>query len=238
MYNEFEQFEEWLPWYVNNTLNPSDRQKMDTFLAKHPEAMQQVQFWQRMSETMQRRAERVPSDIGLAKTLARIEQTQAQTQAQTTKLASARSNPSESWLHRLLGGNWMKPALAFSVAVIVGQSVLLVQQKTPEPLYRGSTPISTTTPAASDPAAKSAASARLGAEYVYLRVIFRPNATEGEIRLLLASENAWVAGGPGQSGEYYLRLSPDKVQSAEEAIRASGLVTEIAPVASVPASSL
>jgi anti-sigma-K factor RskA len=212
MHNELEQFEDWLPWYVNGTLGAKERAAMDAYLAAHPEARQEVTFYARMGETMKRRMEKVPADIGLGKTLARIEQ-----ERQKSAVKPAAAETRGGWLSKLLGGGWMKPALALSAAVILGQSVLLVQQRQEGTTYRGAT----TAPVQVDGA--------------YLRVVFKANATEGEIRLLLASTEAWVAGGPGMSGEYFLRLSPAKVQAAEAALRASGLVSEIAPVATVPA---
>lgn len=212
MHNELEQFEDWLPWYVNGTLGAKERAAMDAYLAQHPEARQEVTFYARMGETMKRRMEKVPADIGLAKTLARIEQ-----ERQKSTVETPSPEAGQSFLARLLGGGWMKPALALSAAVILGQSVLLVQQRGEVTQYRGAT----TVPAKVDGA--------------YLRVVFKANATEGEIRLLLASTEAWVAGGPGVAGEYFLRFTPDKVQAAEAALRASGLTSEIAPVANVPA---
>jgi anti-sigma factor RsiW len=212
MRNELEQFEDWLPWYVNGTLGAKERATMEAYLATHPEARQEVTFYARMGETMKRRMEKVPADIGLAKTLARIEQ-----ERQKSAVKHAAVETGGGFLSKLLGGGWMKPALALSAAVILGQSVLLVQQRHEGTQYRGGA----TAPAQADGA--------------YLRVVFKANATEGEIRLLLASTEAWVAGGPGMSGEYFLRLSPAKVQAAEAALRASGLVSEITPVATVPA---
>lgn len=212
MHNELEQFEDWLPWYVNGTLGAKERAAMDAYLAQHPEARQEVTFYARMGETMKRRMEKVPADIGLAKTLARIDQ---ESQKSAVKPAAPEAGP--SFFSRLLGGGWMKPALALSAAVILGQSVLLVQQRDAATQYRGAV----TSPAKADGA--------------YLRVVFKANATEGEIRLLLASTEAWVAGGPGMAGEYFLRFQPAKVQAAEAALRASGLASEITPVATVPA---
>jgi anti-sigma factor RsiW len=213
MHNELEQFEDWLPWYVNGTLGASERATMDAYLAQHPEARQEVTFYARMGETMKRRMEKVPADIGLAKTLARIE-----LERQKSTVKPATTEVQGGLLSKLLGGGWMKPALALSAAVILGQSVLLVQQRQDATQYRG-----------------TATSAPVKADGAYLRVVFKANATEGEIRLLLASTEAWVAGGPGLAGEYFLRFAPDKVQAAETALRASGLTSEIAPVADVPA---
>lgn len=217
-----ENFTEWLPWYVNGTLNAKDRAEMDAYLAKSPLARGEVQYYERMAETMKRRAENIPADIGLAQTLQRIK---VSPKTQTTSAATRRAEPDTdepSWFQRLLNGGWMKPALGCAMAVIVAQGVLLVQQRDDAIVYRGK------------PSMTDGKTTGAKAEATYLRVVFKPNATEGELRLLLASTNAWIAGGPGQSGEYYLRFTPDQVQGAMEALKASGLVSEAAPMNQLP----
>lgn len=213
-----EQFDEWLPWYVNGTLNTKDRAIMDAHLAATPAAREEVRFYERMTATMKQRVDDIPQDIGLQKTLARI-----QTSPQTSSSPKKSAADNESWFSRLLGGGWMKPALGVAMAVILGQGVLLMQQREEAIIYRSKTPVAVVPGGAKTEAA-------------YLRVVFKANATEGELRLLLASTQAWVAGGPGQAGEYYLRFAPDHVQAALEALKASGLVTEAAPVNAVPAA--
>jgi anti-sigma factor RsiW len=216
-----EKFDEWLPWYVNGTLNAKDRAVMDAHLAATPAAREELRFYERMTATMKRRADSIPEDIGLAKTLARIQAAPRAAMYPSSPKSSAADD--ESWFSRLLGGGWMKPALGFAMAVILGQSVLLVQQREEAIVYRSKTPVVT------------AAATGVKTEAAFLRVVFKASATEGELRLLLASTQAWVAGGPGQAGEYYLRFAPDHVQSALEALKASGVVSEIAPVDQVPA---
>jgi hypothetical protein len=220
-----EQFTEWLPWYVNGTLNAKDRAAMDAYLAKSPLARNEVQYYERMAATMQRRAENIPADIGLAQTLQRIK---VSPKAEAASPAARRVKPNApdidepNWFQRLLGGGWMKPALGCAMAVIVAQGVLLVQQREDAIIYRGKG------------LAVDGKTTGSKVEATYLRVVFKTNATEGELRLLLASTNAWIAGGPGQSGEYYLRFTPDQVQGAMDQLKTSGLVSEAAPVNQLP----
>ena len=221
-----ENFTEWLPWYVNGTLNAKDRASMDAYLATAPLARDEVRYYERMTQTLKRRAENIPADIGLNQTLQRIKATpKAHIVPSSTR--SAKPNASDSdepnWLQRLIGGGWMKPALGCAMAVIVAQGVLLVQQRDEAIVYRGK-----------GLGADVKTSAGIKAEAAFLRVVFKPNATEGELRLLLASTNAWIAGGPGQAGEYYLRFTPDQIQGAMDALKASGLVSEAAPVNQLP----
>jgi len=220
-----EQFTEWLPWYVNGTLNAKDRAAMDAYLSNSSLARDEVQYYERMAATMQRRAENIPADIGLAQTLQRIK-VSPKTEGTAPPTHRTEHNAPDldkpSWFQRLIGGGWMKPALGCAAAVIVAQSVLLVQQREDAIVYRGNPSII----GAKTLAAKS--------EAAYLRVVFKPNATEGELRLLLAGVNAWIAGGPGQAGEYYLRFTPDQIQGAMDQLNTSGLVSEAAPVSQLP----
>lgn len=217
-----EQFTEWLPWYVNGTLNAKDRAAMDAYLAKSSLARDEVQYYERMTATMQRRAENIPADIGLAQTLQRIKVSPKAPTAPLTARSVAPDASEPSWFQRLLDGGWMKPALGCAMAVIVAQGVLLVQQRDEAIVYRGKG------------LAVDGKTTGTKAEATYLRVVFKPSATEGELRLLLASTSAWIAGGPGQSGEYYLRFTPDQVLGAMDALKASGLVSEVAPVNQLP----
>jgi hypothetical protein len=219
-----EQFTEWLPWYVNGTLNAKDRAAMDAYLAKSSLARDEVQYYEQMAATMQRRAENIPADVGLAQTLQRIKVSPKTQAAPPTTRRAEPDTDEPNWFQRLLGGGWMKPALGCAMAVIVAQGVLLVQQRDEAIVYRGNAATSTTK-----------TSTGVKAEAAYLRVVFKPNATEGELRLLLAGIDAWIAGGPGQAGEYYLRFTPDQVQGAMEQLKASGLVSEAAPVNQLPA---
>jgi hypothetical protein len=220
-----EQFTEWLPWYVNGTLNAKDRAAMDAYLAKSSLARDEVQYYERMAATMKHRAENIPADIGLAQTLQRIK---VSPKAQSAPTAVPRVKPNApdtsepNWFQRLLSGGWMRPALGCAAAVIVAQGMLLVQQRDAAIVYRGKASIT------------DVKTTGVKTEAAYLRVVFKPNATEGELRLLLASTNAWIAGGPGQAGEYYLRFTPDQVQGAMDLLKASGLVSEAAPVNQLP----
>jgi hypothetical protein len=217
-----EQFTEWMPWYVNGTLNVKDRAAMDAYLDVSPMARGEVRYYERMAETMKRRADGIPDDIGLAETLQRIK-TSPKNMASPRAATVVPDGDDQSWLQRLLGGGWMKPALACAMAVIVAQGVFLIQQREDATIYRGKGSLT-------DGKAPTAAKV----EGTFLRVVFKASATEGELRLLLASTQAWVAGGPGQAGEYYLRFAPDHVQAGMESLKASGLVSEIAPVNRVP----
>jgi hypothetical protein len=220
-----DRFDQLLPFYVNGTLSTADQQWFETIVTSNPQAMAQVQFYQRMAKTMQARYDAVPDTIGLDKTLARIaaQTTTAQSPSPTAPNAS---NQRSSWLANLLSGGWMKPALALSMVVMGVQAVMLFNRPTkPEPIvYRGADTAGVVKGATNTDTPSG----------VYVRVLVKPTTTDGEWRLILATSKAWIVGGPGGSGEYYLRLAPADSAAGIETIKASGLALQVESVSAVP----
>jgi hypothetical protein len=69
----------------------------------------------------------------------------------------------------------------------------------------------------------------------FLKVNFKPDAREADIRLLLVQVHGSLASGPGQLGDYYLALPPGTLPVAEQTLRASPLVDGVAVVDGLPA---
>lgn len=65
------------------------------------------------------------------------------------------------------------------------------------------------------------------ASYSYLEVYFKPDAREVEIRKLLTRLNASIADGPGEFGQYRVKVKAGAVQDAISKIQASGLVDSV-----------
>ncbi len=188
-----DRFEELLPWYVNGTLNDSDRAWMDQYLRDHPQALQNLAYHQRLAQQMQREFDDVPEDIGLQRVLARI-QPNASTKPASSKVKKTEPKKS-SWLSELLDGAWLKPAFAMCLLVVAVQSVILFKPATPDqPLYRGEAPSAV--------------------NEGYLQVNFDPTISEAELRVLLISAQARFVGGPDQTGAYYLAVPNDQLPIA------------------------
>lgn len=60
--------------------------------------------------------------------------------------------------------------------------------------------------------------------YSYLEVYFKPDAREAEIRKLLTQLNASIVDGPGEFGQYRVKIKTGSEQDAIKAMHASGLV--------------
>ena len=59
-------FEELLPWYVNGSLGAEDRAWVDAYLAQHPEARSELDWYRSLQTRVQESAPAVPATIGLA----------------------------------------------------------------------------------------------------------------------------------------------------------------------------
>ncbi len=207
-----ERFQELSPWYVNGTLGDTDRAWMDEYLAAHPEARSELAFFSTMATTMQRKFDSVPETIGMAHVFQRIEAERAPTMSQG-KDKSWRT----SWFKSLTTDlNWLRPALAMSLAVVALQSFLLMQRGDDAVKYRG------------------VGDAKVGAasKANFYRVSFRATVTEGEVRVLLASMHAEIVAGPGANGEYVLRIQTGDSAAATAQLQASGLIVEVHPTVS------
>jgi hypothetical protein len=199
-----ERFQELLPWYVNGTLDEADRVWMDSYIETNSAARSEYAFFETMSKTMQTKTAAVPDTIGMARLFQRIDAER--------KPSSGKTNASEKrapWYKLLLSDvSWLRPALAMSLAVVAFQSVMLLQRSDDAVKYRGST--------ATQGGSVSNAS--------FYRVLFRPTATEGEVRVLLASLHAEIVAGPNAGGEYILRIQTGDSTSAASQLQASGLI--------------
>lgn len=197
-----ERFQELLPFYVNGTLSADDRRWMDEFMAAHPTARAELEFFRALQVDIQESAPRVPATIGLAKTMKLIRGDQP------------------TWSERIsafFGNFGMRPAMALTLAVVAVQAgvimnMALKQQHEEESYIRSGT----TVPAAEGPV---------------LKVSFASEAKEADVRYALIDVQGSIADGPTQLGDYYVRVPAGTEQAAAIKLRASNVVqaVEIAP---------
>jgi hypothetical protein len=207
-----ERFQELLPWYVNGTLDEADRVWMNSYIETNPAARSEYAFFETMSKTMQTKAEAVPETVGMARLFLRIEAERTT----ATKKANKSVNRTPWYKLFLSDVSWLRPALAMSLAVVAFQSVLLLQRAEDGVKYRGST--------SAQGGSESSAS--------FYRVLFRSTATEGEVRVLLASLHADIVAGPNAGGQYVLRIQTGDSASVASQLQASGLIVEMNPTVS------
>lgn len=63
--------------------------------------------------------------------------------------------------------------------------------------------------------------------YAYLEVYFKPDTKEVDIRKLLTKLNAGIVDGPGEFGQYRIKIKAGNERSVEQIIRASGVADSV-----------
>lgn len=203
-----------LPWYVNGTLDVSTQWDIDRLIDRSPLVTNEVTWLRQLREQIQNlpdeAAQRSP-DAGLDNLLALV---RAQQSGKVSVLPFRKRL--NAWLER--PRNSLVPA-GLAAAVVLTQTAIigaLLNHLPPQHL----TPLSATTPAAS----------------TLLQITFKPQATEIQIRSLLASVHGDIVAGPGALGVYVIRV-PDgqgaaalaKLRNDQSAIESIVLLPSRAP---------
>jgi anti-sigma factor RsiW len=204
-----EQFQQWLPWHVNGTLDAGKRAWIEQYLKDHAEARAELRWHESLQTRIQEHAPEIAADQGLDKLMARI---------------ARQPRPAAPSLMERINGFFatfrLTPAYALAATVILAQAgvigMLLLQHSKQDD--RGELGAVRSLPAG------QALSAPV------LKVNFKPEATEREIRMLLVSVGGTVIDGPGQFGSYIVTVAPNKLEQAQQQLSQSRIV-EAASVA-------
>jgi hypothetical protein len=193
---------ELLPWYVNGTLGPREREKVEDHLAGCPACQAEERACRRMAGAALAAAEVSPSPhpAQLGRLLDRIE---VEESARGGRLTALRAQ---------LGAapRPLRVALLAQAAVIVLLAGLGAwKMRAPMPPMPPTAAPGAGSPAAyrtlSDPAAPAAGSPR-AAGGARLRLMFSPGATEREIRALLLGVHGEIVAGPSPMGAYTVEV--------------------------------
>lgn len=201
-----ERFAELAPWYVNGSLSAADRTWVDNYLAQHPEARAELAWFQSLQTRIRESLPEVPATVGLDKVMRRIRADQPSLGA---KIAA------------FFGGFALKPALSMALAAIV-----LVQGGVIVNLMKG---------AQDDSSEIRARNAQPVTEAPLVKVNFTPDAKESDIRMLLVSIQGTLAGGPGQLGDYYVRVPAGKEKAAADKLKGIAIVQAVELAPGIPA---
>ncbi|MEO9103104.1 MAG: zf-HC2 domain-containing protein [Burkholderiaceae bacterium] len=200
-----ERFEELLPFYVNGTLEGEDRAFVERHIAEHPEARAEVDWYRSLQLRVRENAPAVPETIGMARTMQLIQ--------------GDRPTLSER-ISAFFGNFGMRPAMALAgLAVVAVQSGVILDM-----MYG----------AKENEAEIRSLRATQVEEGPLLKINFAPEAKEVDMRLMLASVQGQLAGGPGQLGDYYVRVPEGRQQAALEQLKSNPLVQSAALSAGVP----
>ncbi|HET9205105.1 MAG TPA: hypothetical protein VFO28_02630 [Burkholderiaceae bacterium] len=211
-------FDELLPFYVNGTLDDNDRAWVDEYLREHPKSSAELQWYRTLQDTMQRDAPAVSAEVGLDKVMARIRGERAPARAAAKPAEPSLGERVRGWLAALAPQPLLRPALAGALAVVVVQGVVIANLATS---VDDSSEIRATRPTVVDAGP-------------FLKVNFKADAREADIRMLLVEINGSLAGGPGQLGDWYVRIPEARITAAADKIKASPIVDGVARVDALP----
>ena len=229
------QFLELLPWYANGTLSDAERARVEAVLSSDARAATELAWLQQLQQRVQASFDDVPEvsdEIGLERTMRRIRADAAAEQASVERAAAARQTGAGAPTRQapraasLTEGirNWLEgwrlsPAFAVAALVVVVQSGVIFKLSTDDKEYEQFRAIRGT----------AAPSGQL------FRVAFKPEAKETDIRLLLVAVQGNIESGPGQLGDYYVRVPADSALDAGAKMKSAAVVDSVLTVDAVPA---
>ncbi len=171
-----------LPWYVNETLEERDRQRVDAHVGVCASCREDLAAQLRICEAI---AAQPAIDYMPAASLKRL---QARIDAQTES-AGAPAPPQEQATNRLAWRGWMAAsiaAIAVAVALLVGNHWAQLEARQNQPNYR------TVTSSAPRPQGE------------VIRAVFSPTITLVELQTILDEAQLRIVSGPTEAGVYSL----------------------------------
>jgi len=214
-------FDELLPFYVNGTLPEADRAWMDEWLREHPAARAELHWARSLQGRLRDDVPAVSSEAGMERALQRIHREgPAPHGVRRAKRPSLLARLGD-WLGAIVPQPILRPAFAGAVALAVVQGVAIVH------LLGGRE---------DDVEQIRAMQASTAADAgPYLKLNFNADAREADMRMLLVELNGSLAAGPGQLGDYYVRVPAGQIGALTEKARASGIVDAVSVVDALPA---
>ncbi len=200
-----EKFSELLPWYVNGTLNAEDHAWVESYLKEHPAARAELEWYRSLKSKIQDSVPQVPATVGLAKTMLLI-------RGDRPTLAER--------ISAFFGDFALRPAMAlgmFAVLAVQSGVIFNMMQQADE-----------------DEMQIRALKAVQVEEGPLLKVNFAPEAKEADIRFALVAVQGTLAGGPGQLGDYYIRVPAGKEQEYADRLKDKSIVQAVALVPGLP----
>jgi hypothetical protein len=201
-------FVELVPWHANGTASAADRAWVERYVRSHPQAREELDWYASLRQNIRADAPKRSPEAGLERLLHRV------------RLEQQPRGP-EGRLAALLGpvrdffaGIAMRPAVAYAALALV--AVVLFDQHAREREY-----------------AEYRSLVTVPASGPVLRVTFKAEAEELDIRGALVDVGGTLVGGPGQLGEYLVRVPPGKLDAAAARLRANAAI-EAVEVSSSP----
>lgn len=214
-------FDELLPFYVNGTLSETDHNWVETYVREHPMAAAELHWCQALQTQIRDDLPAVASEVGMERALRRIRSENPTPQAVRRAATPSAMERLRDWFASLVPQPMLRPAFAGALAVVALQTIVIVQMA-------GN---------ADDDASQMRAipGTSIVEQGPYLKVNFKGEAREADIRMLLVETHGSLAAGPGQLGDYYVRVPAAQVAAVSDKFKASGIVDAVSVVDALPA---
>jgi len=212
-------FDELLPFYINGTLSTADRAWVEGYLTEHPSARAELQWYESLQTRLREDVPPVSSEVGMERALRRIRAERLASQGTRRPAAPSPLERLRGWLVGVLPQPMLRPAFASAMAIVAVQTVV----------------IATLVVERDDPTEIRALRASVVEKGPYLKVNFKADARETDIRMLLVEVHGSLAAGPGQLGDYYVRVPEQQLPASSDKLAASAIVDTVAVVDALPA---
>jgi hypothetical protein len=233
-----------LPAYLNGTAGAADRTFVKNALSQSAEARAALAWHESLAEKVINDVESMPADIGWAQLQAKVRASTSvrydQSNAQKTGRYFWRQrvwSAVEPYLpHKLLSAPALGAVCVALVAVVIGQGLLLgsLGQEPEYATERGLRQENGTQGAALNPT-ELVVSQLPHSKFV--RLNFKEQVSERDMRLLLIRTGAVIVGGPGQLGDYTIAIPASELEQALKQYKESLLTESALEVASPTAQA-
>ncbi len=198
-----------LPFYVNGRAEEQDRAFVET-LAQNSEVRAMLDWHEGLAEKVQVQVDSVNDRVGWAGLMSKVRAQQ--------KPVEKENPPRWGWfsLDRWLVPSFQGPAFAAMLLVVAVQSFFLygeggnVAQDGDYGAMRG-----------------VAGGVAPSLDTATLKINFKDETSEHELRMLLIATGASIVQGPGQLGDYILNVPADRVDAAMQELRTSKWVNSV-----------
>jgi hypothetical protein len=213
-------FDELLPFYVNGSLSDADRAWVDAYLHEHPAALAELNWYRSLQTKLREDVPAVSSEVGMERALRRIRTEGPAPQSARRAAAPSLLERLRDWLSTIVPQPMLRPAFAGALAVVALQTAVIVQLV----IERDD-----------ESSQLRAIQGSVVDKGPYLKVNFKADAREADIRMLLVEVHGSLAAGPGQLGDYYVRIPEPQLAAVTDRLKASGIVDGVAVVDALPA---
>jgi hypothetical protein len=191
-------FVELAPWAANGTASAADRAWVERYARSHLEARQELEWYASLRQCIRDDAPERSPEAGLERLLHRV-RVERQPVPREPQGGLA---PLLGRVRHFFSQVAIRPVVAYGALALV--VVVLLDQQGREPEY-----------------AEFRSLASVQASGPVLRVSFKAEAEELDIRGALVDIGGTLVGGPGQLGEYLVRVPPGKLEVAAAKLRAN-----------------